>query len=158
VASEDAIRKRFYVDVEVKPVPESGDFRTELSEKTVKAIVADIERRGKQRVELAMQDIYQRVADMTERMVERLRAFKPAEGDERSQNIFKDSLVWNIKELADLLPVLNITGDTRIDALQLQLKGLTENSPEILRSNDRIRAKTADKADKILAKARSFLG
>lgn len=155
----DDIRKKFYVDVEIKPVPEAGDFRTELSEKTVKAIVADIERRSNERLEAAINDVFQRIATLTSHMVERLRVFTPAQGSERAQNIFKDSLVYNIKELADLLPSLNITNDGRIEKLRLQLlDDLTEHSPDLLRADERLRQRTADKAEKIYEKVKQYLG
>jgi hypothetical protein len=150
---------KFYVNVEVKPIPEGNDFRTQLSEKTVKAIVADIEQRSKDRLESAMDDIYKRIVDVTARMVERLRAFQPGEDGEGAQNRFKDSLVYNVKELAELLPVLNIPGDKRIEDMRVKmLRDLTDNAPELLRSDARLRSKTADKAEKILAKAQAYLG
>lgn len=156
--SKDEIQKKFSYDVEIKPVPESGDFRTKLSDASIKAITKDIEARSDARVEKAMQDVFKRVYDVTEKMSERLRAYKPADEGEPSENRFKDSLVYNVKEQADLLSSLNITGDPRVEQLQKQLLAeLVEHSPEILRSNDRIRNKTADKAEAILAKVKKYM-
>ncbi len=153
----EVIARKFYIDVEIKPVPEAGDFRAELSEASIKAITKDIERRTDLRLEAAMNDVFQRVADVTGKMVERLRAYKPANGGP-AENNFRDSLVYNVKELADLLPTLNITGDKRLDDLQKRLLAdLVVHSPEILKDNDRLRAKTADAAEKILAKVNSYL-
>ena len=153
----EVIAKKFYLDVEIKPVPEAGDFRAELSNVSTAAIVKDIERRTDLRLEAAMNDVFERVADVTGKMVERLRAYKPANGG-TVENNFRDSLVYNVKELADLLPSLNITGDKRLDDLQKRLLAdLVVHSPEVLKDNDRLRAKTADAAEKILAKVNSYL-
>ena len=153
----EVIRKKFYVDVEIKPVPEAGDFRAELSDQSVKAITKDIEKRIDRRLELALNDVFQRIIDVTGHMVGRLRAYKPVE-EGRAENTFKDSLVYNCKELAEMLPALNITHDTRLDELQAKLLAdLTEHSPEILRDNDRLRDQTALKAEKLLKKVQGYL-
>jgi ribosomal protein S13 len=155
--TQEAVTKKFWVDVEIKPVPKASDFRAELSDATVKAITKDIEKRTDLRLQQAMNDVFERVVDVTSKMVERLRAYEPVEG-ERAKNGFRDSLVWNAKELADLLPALNITGDKRLDDLQTKiLDDLTEYSPEILRADESLRNKTADKAEKLLKKVQSYL-
>ena len=48
--TNDVLKSKFGFDVEIKPVPESGDFRAQLSDAQVKAIVKDIERRADQRL------------------------------------------------------------------------------------------------------------
>ncbi len=156
--TKDELKAKFSMDVEIKSVPEAGDFRTKLSDASIKAITKDIEDRSNARVEKAMNEIFQRVYGVAEKMAERLREYKPAEEGKPSENRFKDSLVYNIKEQADLLSSLNITNDPRITQLQKQLLDeLVEHSPEILRTNDRIRNKTADKAEAILKKVKQYM-
>ncbi len=153
----EEVRKKFYVDVEVSPVMEAGDFRAELSNESAAAIVKDIERRTELRLEAAMDDVFKRIEHRAEKMVEGLRSYKPVEGG-RDENSFKDSLVWNVKELADLIPDLNITNDARLVKLQKQLlDDLTEHSPTTLKDNERLRKQTADKAERILKKVQGYL-
>jgi hypothetical protein len=152
------LHDKFYIDVELNKIPEGGDFRANLSNDAVKAIAQDIEDRSNQRIETAMQDIYKRVQDVTAKMAERLREFEPKAGDEGSKGVFRDTLVYNIAELADLIPSLNITADPKLDALAKQLKDdLVEHSPEILRTDAKKRKQTADAAERILKKVRTFL-
>jgi hypothetical protein len=153
----ETIRKKFSIDVEIKPVPEAGDFRAALSDQSTKAIVKDIERRTDMRLEQAMKDVFLRVADVTEKMVERLRAYKPGNG-EPAQNLFRDSLIYNVQELGGLLPSLNITGDNRLFDLSTKLDALTEHAPEVLREDDKLREQTAAAAEKILKKVRDYMG
>jgi len=109
-------------------------------------------------VKAALNSVFERIAGHAEHIMKRLREYKPAQGEGRADNIFKDSLVYNIKELAELLPGLNITGDVRIDKLQEQLlEQLVSNPPEILRADDKVRASTANKAEEILKKVKSFM-
>ena len=134
----------------------SSDFRAELSDETTKAIVKDIERRTDQRLNEAMNDVFERVIKVTAKMAERLRAYKVVEGGVESD--FRGSIVWNIREIAELLPSLNITGDKRLDDLhQKLLDDLTAHSPEVLKDNESLRLKTADKAEKLLKKVQSYL-
>lgn len=156
--TKDELKDKFFMDVEISNIPDSGDFRTKLSDASVKAIVKDMEQRSDARVEKALNEVFQRVYGVAEKMVERLREYKPAEEGKPSENRFKDSLVYNCKELADLLPALNINGDPRVEELSKRIiDDLVEHSPEILRTNERIRNKTADKAEQILKKVRQYM-
>lgn len=153
----DQILKKFWIDVEISAVPEAGDFRAELSNASVNAIVKDIEKRTEQRLQQAVNDVFGRIADVTGKMVERLRLYKPGNGGP-AENTFRDSLVYNVKEMADLIPSLNITNDERLTALHQRLiNDLAEHPPEVLRENDRLRESTADKAEAILKKVKSFM-
>jgi len=154
------VLQRFYLDVEIKGIPEAADFRAKLSDGAVKAIVKDIERRADQRLEAAMNDVFHRVLDVTGHMVERLKNYQPPTGKAKGEKgvNFQDSTVYNIKELADILPALNLTNDKRLDELQQRLLAdLVEHSPEILKANPKIRSETARKAEKIHNKVKSFL-
>jgi hypothetical protein len=153
--SADTILKRFYVDVEIAPIPEAGDFRTKLSEATVKAVTKDIEKRSAERVKRAVNDVFERIVDVTTKMADKLHKYEGGQGQEGT---FRDSLVYNAQELADLLPSLNITGDKRLDDLAVQMKkDLTVHSPEILRSDAKARKQTVINAEKLAKKVKSFL-
>jgi hypothetical protein len=107
-----------------------------------------------------MNDVYQRIMDVTGHMVERLKNYKPPTGKGKGEMgvNFQDSTVYNIKELADILPALNLTGDHRLDTLrQRLLDDLVEHSPEILKADPKIRSETARKAEKIYSKVKGFL-
>lgn len=154
----DELKTKFGFDVEIKPMPEGKDFRAKLSDEAVKAIVKDIERRSDQRLEAAMKDVFVRVQDVVTKMTERLREYQPAANGKKASGIIRDTLVYNINELADLMPALNVTADPRIDELAAQLKAeLVEHSPEILRSDAKVRQATISKADKLLKKVKLYM-
>jgi hypothetical protein len=152
------LKSKFGFDVEIKPMPEGKDFRTKLSEDAVKAIVKDIERRSDQRLELAMKDVFNRVHEAVLKMTERLREYQPGKDGKKATGIIRDTVVYNINDLADLMPTLNVMGDPRIDELASQLKAeLVEHSPELLRSDAKLRQATISKADKILRKVKVYM-
>ncbi len=153
----EAILAKFYVDTEFRPIPKASDFRVKLADKTVKAVMKDIEKRTEERLKKATADVYARIVDVTEKMVERLAAYQPAAGPAESSSRFRDSLVWNVKELADLLPALNINSDPKLATMQQSLLALTEYSPTVLRIDEHARRTTAKQAEKLLAKAKQYL-
>lgn len=158
----DEILSRFYVEYETQQVPEAGDFRAALTKDQVKAVVKDIEARTNERVQIAMHSAFERIADVTGKMAEKLRDFEPATGKAKGQRgkaAFRATLVYNVKELAELLPSLNITGDKRLDQLQKDLLKLCDPDmpPEVLRIDAKARAKMAKQADDVFKKVSEYL-
>lgn len=152
------LKGKFGFEVEISNMPEATDFRARLSDDQTKAIVKDIERRTNDRLQHAMNDIFKRVEGVVGRMSARLRDYVPAADGKKADGVIRDSLVYNINELADALTILNVTDDPRITALQKQLKDeLVEHSPEILRVDAKIRSQTISKADKLLKKVQSYM-
>lgn len=148
--SVEEFRNKFYFDVEIMGVPDGSDFRAGLSDAQVQDVVKDTERRLKERLEGAMESVFERIHKVVKRMVE---------GLTDQEGSFRDSLVYNIKAVADTLPDLNINDDPRLTALHKQLTDqLVEHPPEILRVDEKVRAATAAKAEAILNKVSKYLG
>lgn len=155
----EEVKAKFTFDVEPSPIPTKGDFRAKVSDEEAAIIAKDIELRSKQRMEHAMRDVWERVADVTGKMAERLTAYKPKDGLHVAENTFRDSLVYNVEELARLLPALNITNDPKLETLQKDLLNkLCYYDPQQLREDSKARAKTAKDAKAILDKVGKFLG
>jgi len=155
--SVDEVKSKFFIDVEIKPIPEASDFRTKLSDDQTKVIVKDIEARTKQRVEAAITDVFERILKVAGTMKDRLKDFEP-KGSEEKGSTFRDSLVYNIKELADALPMLNVMGDARFDELAKQLnEELVNSSPEQLRSDAKLRKQAISNADRIMKKVKAYM-
>ena len=152
------IENKFYCDTEIMPMPEAQDFRAQLSDEAVKGIVKDIERRSKEHLEAAVADIYQRIGKTVGAMVDRLKNYEPATDIDGPKSNFKDSLIYNIKEVADLIPLLNVTEDPKLDQLGKQILGeLIQHSPEELKVNTKLRANTAAKAERIFNKVKKYM-
>lgn len=155
----ETLKSKFSFDVEIRALPEASDFRAKLGDDQVKAVIKDIERRTNQRLETAMNDVFNRIAEVVGHMSKRLKDYVPAKDGSKAAGIIRDSLVYNINELAtEVLPILNVTNDERITALQQQmLADLVEHSPEILRADAKVRQATISKADKLLKKVQSYM-
>jgi len=157
--SADALKEKFGFDIEVHGMPEAKDFRAKLSDASTKSIIKDIERRTNERLQNAMNDLFKRVEEKVRNLADRLREYQPSKDGTKAEGRIRDTVITHIRELAiDVLPVLNVTDDPRITALQQQLLSeLVEHSPEILRADSKVRAQTISKADKILKKVQSYM-
>lgn len=154
----DDIRGRFRFSVDISPVPDAADFRVAIGDAQAAAVRADLERRSDEALQAAMRDAWQRVADATGRMVERLRAYQPGADGKKAEGVFRDSLVENVRELAGLLPTLNIAGSPDLARMAERLQAdLCEADADQLRESDNMREKTADAAAAILADVSAFL-
>lgn len=155
------IRSKYYVKTEVMPVPEAGDFRAKLGNREVAILIRDLETRTRERAIEASRTIYEKISKVAEHMQERLTAYTPGLGpytDTVTTGRFKDTLVSNVKELAELIPVLNIGDDPELTRLsERMLADLCQYKADDLRSDPVARKKTAKAAKAIFDKASEFI-
>jgi hypothetical protein len=155
--------KKFGFAVQVSPVPTGDDFRCEMDTKTIAGLQKDYEAFAAERIQGALGSVWARLHDTVEHMLERLKSYgKPItdeDGNPTGKNsFFLDTLVSNVSDVLDLVPLLNITGDPAINKIATQMRaGLTEHSPETLRRNEFARNDTANRAEEILSKMSAFM-
>lgn len=142
----------FSFSVAAEPMPESAHFKgAGLSEKEAEEIRFGIEARHKAAMAQAQAEAWDRITVHVEKMIAKLRAFKPATDDHKADGIFRDSLVGNIQELVNVMPSLNITNDPDLTAvttrLQTELCALTAGQ---LREDDGARDGVATAAESIM--------
>lgn len=156
--SVEELRRKFDMSCRVLPVPSAEDFRVDMSDAQAERIRTDIEEQVRSATSQAVQDIYRRVAEVTGRMVERLNAYKPAaRKGEKSEGVFRDSLVENVRDLIGVLPALNITGDPQLDAMVERLKPLVAYDASVLRDKPELRRDVAAEAQAVLDSVAGFL-
>lgn len=124
---ELTIHHRFNIDIGFMPVPIADDWRVELADDEISDLQQQIEARVIESQGTAMKEAWQRIVDVVNKAHERL-----ADPD----NIFRDSLVDNARELCDILPSLNIADDADMERIRSQLQGsLCNTTPEQLRTD-----------------------
>lgn len=124
----------------VTPVPSGSDFRVNLNQQYVDEIKASIETQIVTRQEAMLKQCWGRVREVVERMAERL-------GNDKSP--IYDSLIENARELIQILPALNLTGNPELNAVAKELDAILV-PPDRLRQDKRLRQDTAKRADDIL--------
>lgn len=142
-----AVRRKFGVNVDFTPVPAGSDLRIAVSEDELHEMQQDIETRVRESLQSATDELWNRLYRTTAKIVERL---TPEDGKDK---IFRDSLVENVREIADLLPKLNFTGDQRLNDLAAEIgMELGRHDAQRLREDRAIRGTVRDRANDILAK------
>ncbi len=147
----DQINAKFAFDVSVLPMPDAADFRVQLQGEDLQRLQQSTQAQLDAAQTSASRDIYSRLAETVGRMAERL------SGEEKKT--FRNSLVENIRELVDLIPGLNVTGDQKIEELRQDIKTrLAKYDPDQLRDNAHARTETAQAAQDIMAKMSGYMG
>jgi hypothetical protein len=149
------IRNKFGYRLTPSVVPDTDQLRNfpGFSPEEVDNIVAKANESVKSQLGEAMRDLWTRVYDVTHAMHEKLS--KPI-GEKGA--VFRDSLVRNVEELADVLPKLNLFEDPIIANMARYLKGdLSNTSLHMLRTDPTVRAERAERARKLAEVAKSYL-
>ena len=148
-----ALRERFSFEVGASPLPSGKNWFLDMADGEMEALRRHADQRLAHSIDEAVRDTYRRVADVTSKMAHKLNEYDPKE----KKGIFRDSLVENIRELAGLLPVLNITDDPRLSQLGRDLAQLTKHSATALREDHVFREEAATRAQQVYEMASSFM-
>lgn len=158
--SREAIVDSFYMSMSVMPVQDKDDFRIEpgtISEEEIAQIRADIEASVKSAADATVKDAFERITAVAERMVDRMTAYKPGGPGKKAEGTFTYTITQNAKDLADILPGLNITADPRIDAMIDKLNEMAAEDVDVLRNNQSARDHAAKTAQDILDTIGAYL-
>lgn len=142
---------KFGFGYRISPMPDVGDFRVALGDDEVERIRKEIEVTQQDAIKDALKDVAKRIESTVSHMIERLGAYGQGNG------IFRDSLVENTKELAALIPMLNISDNQDLADIAVKMnKDLCSTDANVLRTDDNKREATIKAANDILAKVAAF--
>jgi hypothetical protein len=157
----EEIRGKFKLDTKTFPVPDAGDFRSDvLDADMIEDIRREMDETTVKVLDGALRDTVTEITRVVGHMSEKLKAYKTTKGEKGSKTtFFTDSLVENVRELADLLPAFNLGDDPALDAVADRIKReLCVEDATALRENDAARASVQKSADDILKDVSALLG
>jgi hypothetical protein len=156
----DEIRDKFKLETRTFPVPDAGDFRSDvLDEDTVEDIRRELVDTSERVLDDAMKDSVDQIVKVVGHMAEKLKAYKTTTGEKGKTTFFTASLVDNVRELADLLPAFNLTNDPKFDQVAARIKReLCVEDADALRDNDDARKSVQKSAEDILKDVSKLLG
>jgi len=151
------IRSKFKLDMTILPFPEAADFRSDLDDETVADIKREIAEMSDRVIDDAMRHTARQIVETVGHMAEKLKEYKS--GDEGApRKFFFNSLVDNVRELADLLPAFNLTDDPKLNSITRRIKKeLCAEDASELRTNDVARESVQKSADEIVKAVSQFL-
>jgi len=143
------VRMKFGFRKAFDPIPESGDFRLDVSAQDLEEVKAGYEAKFDERLAEAMRTPWERLHTVLTAMSEKL---KDEEGVD-SKKRYHDSLVTNAQELVGLLDKMNITNDPKLEEARKQLE-LTMLGADIetIKESSHARESMKTKVDAILQK------
>lgn len=142
----------FYFRSEVQPIPGSEHF-TDTLKSLLGVDTESVDLRVNDAMAEGQRELMRRLIDPVRAMAAKL-AEQPKEG--RKDIVFRDTLIGNIKEIVELAPKLNITGDPAIDGFVKELDGLTRYTPDTLREDKATRSEAAAKAAETLKRLEGY--
>lgn len=146
------VRDKFGFRMAIDPIPESGDFRLDISADDLEEMKQQYEAKFDERLAEAMRTPWERLHTVLTAMSEKL---KDEEGDEgkESKKRYHDSLVTNAVDLCGLLDKMNITNDPKLEEARKQLE-LTMLGADIeyIKESSMVRENLKNKVDAILQK------
>ena len=141
------VRQKFGFDFSFDSLPTASDFRVTLADDDAEMIRQDIERRTSRRMADAVASVWQRLHDSVQHVADTMARMESGE-----QKRLFDSVLANVRDIAQVLPALNLTRDPQMDAIAARV--LSELGPvqtETLRDDPTARQRTRVKATSILA-------
>ena len=106
--SATTVRARFYMDIAASPVPQSGDFRVDLPQKELNKIKKKLDIQLKEAERAAALDLYSRFYTTLAKAVLAL---------QDPNKIFRNTLIFNIEDIAKKIETMNITDNIELQTL-----------------------------------------
>lgn len=133
------------------------DFRANMSAAQLEIERAAMLENMQEQIAGAQREVFERVAEAVGHMAKTLAGFKPSEGKgDKVTGNFQKSLVENVRELVEVLPALNLTGDARINDLAQRMADLCQFDAKELKENKSTRDDIAAKAAAIVADVEGY--
>lgn len=158
---EEGVKERFVAKVRHLPFPAAEDFRVNISEDVADSIRASITEDVQAQIDANVVGLRDKIADTLNDFIDRIKDYRQVEDDTkragyRTENPFRDTVVDGIKDLAKLLPGLNLTNDPEVNLMAQEIaEKLSWLEAEDLRSNEVNRNKAIREAKELVRKIKA---
>jgi hypothetical protein len=146
----DEIREKFYMETSPIPIPDCTHYEDTVASllgTDLDSINRKVEDAGKEAQRELMRRLIEPVKKLSSRMVEIMDQANP---------IVYESLTGNIKDISELAPKLNLSGDPAIDQFAKDMKQLSLFTKEEIKSSKAARIEARDKADAMLTRLEGY--
>lgn len=141
----DLIRAQFSTEMNVLPVPDSSDFRTEIP----KELVEEMSKRAREAEQDALKTNLRQVRDKVSTALGKLKSV--------DNPIFRDSLIQNVIDELHQAQVRDFDGSS-VDILNDMGRAVERLSPDSIRSSEASKAEAVEKLSDIDQRLKELLG
>lgn len=148
----------FYFRTEPLPVPDASHFANAM-QSLLGVDAESVNIRVQDAMEEAQKELLKRMVEPLRAMVEKLNESPKIDaktGLPKADIIFRDSLVDNIREIAALVPKLNIGGDPTLDQFAKEMEDLTAPGADAVREDKQTREQVKAKAKTLFDKLSGY--
>jgi hypothetical protein len=151
----DELRARFSFETRVLPLPNADDFRVSMGDEDRERIKRQITQSIQASLRVGTRELWQRLYKVVEHMSQRMSEYNAAEDGHKPR--LYDSMITNIVEIVDVLPKLNIAGDTELDRMAGEVRRSLVIDPQELRKSASARSDTARAAVDIAQRMAAYM-
>lgn len=146
----DEIKSNFYIFVGGGAAPDPDDNVTFGSPEVEKRFKERMEKKIKMNLDIIIDEINDKVVEIVGRVVDRLENYTITE-DGKVKNMFRDSLITNSRDLADIIKYMNINNNPDVEKIRVKiLDDVCKYDPSELRESPHKRESVAKEAREIL--------
>jgi len=148
----EEIKGKFNFTVAYEPLADGNTFDNMFgSEELEKQLIENAEAQMQSRIDEAMHDLWERLTKRVAEFSSAMHRYQPKTDESKAVGTFKDTIVQNIRDICDVLPRLNLTGDADLNNYCQEVREkLASLDVGQLRENDHLRKTAAQQADDIL--------
>ncbi len=150
------LHARFSFETKVLPLPDADDFRVSIGDQDRERIKRQIVESIQASLRVGTRELWHRLYKVVSHMSQRMTEHNAAEEGNRPR--LYDSMITNIVEIVDVLPKLNIAGDTELDRMAGEIRRSLVVDPKELRKSETMRADTAKAAVDIAQRMAAYMG
>lgn len=136
--TKEHLRRKFYTNIDIDAVAQAKDIRLNDNTEALQA-----------RVTKAMAGLWSKLAQP-------LQHFANVMSDDKA--IFRDSTVSNLREIVEMIPALNFTGDQELERIRVEIEQrITQYDAKDLRKDKDVRSAIAGEAKAIMDEMAGFM-
>jgi hypothetical protein len=150
------LRERFSLETKVLPLPDAEDFRVSMGDQDRERIKRQIADSIQASLRVGTRELWQRLYKVVSHMSQRMTEYNAADDGQKPR--LYDSMITNIVEIVDVLPKLNIAGDTELDRMAGEVRRSLIVDPKELRKSEAVRSDTARAAVDIAQRMAAYMG
>jgi hypothetical protein len=152
----EELRSRFSFETKVLPLPNADDFRVSMGDQDRERIRRQIAESIQASLRVGTHELWQRLYKVVSHLSGRMAEYNVAQDGNKPR--LYDSMITNIVEIVDVLPKLNIAGDTELDRMAAEVRRSLVVDPQELRKSETVRSETARAAGDIAQRMAAYMG
>ena len=152
----EELRSRFSFETKVLPLPDADDFRVSIGDQDRERIKRQIAESIQASLRVGTRELWQRLYKVVSHMSQRMTEYNAAQDGNKPR--LYDSMITNIVEIVDVLPKLNIAGDTELDRMASEIRKSLVLDPQEFRKSETMRSDAAKAAADIAQRMAAYMG